>query len=128
MYFSRLARRKMLAKINNGFNSHPVDQPNFVKGCSVHLSMQAYFRRLNDSATTVQAVIRGFLHRSKFNRERAAAIMIQKMWRGYAQRQKYKKVRRYHDSLNGWSSGTWLCGHSTSYSIGIVAVPLTTKL
>ncbi|GMT03904.1 hypothetical protein PENTCL1PPCAC_26078, partial [Pristionchus entomophagus] len=64
----------------------------FLKDAHDLMLEQAYFRRLNDSATTVQAVIRGFLHRSKFNRERQAAITIQKMWRGYAQRQKYKKI------------------------------------
>ncbi|GMT32791.1 hypothetical protein PFISCL1PPCAC_24088, partial [Pristionchus fissidentatus] len=64
----------------------------FLKDAHDLLLEQAYFRRLNDSATTVQAAIRGFLHRSKFTRERNAAIVIQKTWRGYSQRQKYKKI------------------------------------
>ncbi|GMR32812.1 hypothetical protein PMAYCL1PPCAC_03007, partial [Pristionchus mayeri] len=95
--FSSLNLRSLASAICNGVLGAKADfalgeTKVFLKDAHDLLLEQAYFRRLNDSATTVQAVIRGFLHRSKFNRERAAAIVIQKMWRGYSQRQKYKKI------------------------------------
>ncbi|CAI4233127.1 unnamed protein product [Auanema sp. JU1783] len=52
----------------------------------------AYYRVLNERATTIQKAVRGWQAKKRFDKQRDAAVIIQKIWRGYDQRKRYKQI------------------------------------
>ncbi|CAG9536769.1 unnamed protein product, partial [Cercopithifilaria johnstoni] len=63
----------------------------FLKEAQHLLLQQEQERMLILRVTTIQKIIRGWIHRTQFKQMKAAAIIIEKYWRGYVQRQRYRQ-------------------------------------
>ncbi|KAJ8277066.1 hypothetical protein GJAV_G00071100 [Gymnothorax javanicus] len=50
-------------------------------------------KAINEKALIIQKVLRGYKHRSRFLKQRAAALVVQKYWRGHKSRKLYRAVR-----------------------------------
>ena len=50
-------------------------------------------RVLTKKLIIIQRCIRGWIHRRRFLRQRAAAVVIQRQWRRHAQRKRYLEMR-----------------------------------
>ncbi|KAJ8418640.1 hypothetical protein AAFF_G00001390 [Aldrovandia affinis] len=65
----------------------------FLKDCHDTMLEVERDRAIHQKAMIIQRVLRGYKHRRRFLKQKAAALVLQKSWRGYKSRKLYRAVR-----------------------------------